>query len=89
MSGAKNTALTFPAEDTQSDKSRNVMTAPICVPRRNVVTLTIVPGSKTTCVEIMSKAKSKINLSDTGIPEIHVCRSLAGSIIMKSPDENQ
>ena len=53
--------------------------------RRSAVTLTTAPDSETTYAEVMNRAKENLNLSDAGIPDVRIRRSLEGGIILEIP----
>lgn len=51
--------------------------------------MTVAPGSKTTYAEMMSTAKEKICLQESGITDLRVKRSITGGLILEIPGENK
>lgn len=53
--------------------------------RRAAITLTMIPGSQKTYVEIMSIARDRIKISEIRIPEVRSRRTISGALALEIP----
>ena len=56
-------------------------------PRRAVVALTVAPGSTKRCEEVLAMAKSKVQLSEIGVPNVKIRYTVSGGILVEIPGE--
>ena len=52
-----------------------------------MVALTVAPGSTKRCEEVLAMAKSKVQLSEIGVPNVKIRYTVSGGILVEIPGE--